>query len=209
MAETEQAGQFCAASVSWLPTAADQQRASYAAMVDSLRVLQDSVAAAAPPADVSGKVAQALSVLADVLGRHSVGEDRQLFNRLPEAPGYGGALTPLFLVDVAGPDHVAGRVTFTRFHLGGGGAAHGGATALLFDSVLGRLANSGGRARARTAQLDLTYRRVAPIDREIEVHGRIVHEEGRKRFLTGTLSLGDEVLAEAHGLFVTLLPGQP
>ena len=42
--------------------------------------------------------------------------------------------------------HVRGRVVFRPFHLGGNGAAHGGTLPLLFDDVLGRLANSvGGR----------------------------------------------------------------
>jgi hypothetical protein len=33
--------------------------------------------------------------------------------------------------------------------------------------------------------------------------------EGRKRFLTGAIHHGDTLTADATGLFVELLPGQP
>jgi hypothetical protein len=34
-------------------------------------------------------------------------------------------------------------------------------------------------------------------------------EQGRKRFLRGTVHHGDRLCAEAEGLFVELKPGQP
>ena len=102
-----------------------------------------------------------------------------------------------------------GRVVFTRIYLGGNGAAHGGTVPLLFDEVLGRLNSSGGRSVGRTAYLHVNYRHITPIGRELELEATLDRIEGRKRFITGRLRDGDTVVADAEGLFVELLPGQP
>jgi hypothetical protein len=41
------------------------------------------------------------------------------------------------------------------------------------------------------------------------VRGHVVVTEGRKAFVRGELLDGDTLLAEANGLMVRLLPGQP
>jgi acyl-coenzyme A thioesterase PaaI-like protein len=102
-----------------------------------------------------------------------------------------------------------GRVRFGRFHLGGNGAAHGGTIPLVFDEMMGRFANSGGRPVSRTAYLNVNYRNVTPIDTDLDIEARFEREDGRKRFLTGVLRDGDRVCADAEGLFVELRPGQP
>jgi acyl-coenzyme A thioesterase PaaI-like protein len=74
----------------------------------------------------------------------------------------------------------AGTVRFSRFHHGRGGAAHGGATALLFDEVLGRMSNYPGEPPSRTAYLTVNYRAVAPIERDLRVEAAVDRVEGRK-----------------------------
>jgi hypothetical protein len=74
--------------------------------------------------------------------------------------------------------HVVGRVAFGRFYLGGNGAAHGGAIPLVFDEVMGRLANTGGRPPSRTASLHVNYRSITPIERELQLTARFDREEG-------------------------------
>jgi acyl-coenzyme A thioesterase PaaI-like protein len=103
---------------------------------------------------------------------------------------------------------VSGRVTFSDFHLGGNAAAHGGALSLMFDEILGWLANSGGRPIARTAYLHIDYRNVTPLHTELVLEGRIDRQEGRKCFASGKLLDGDAVVVDVECLFVVLLPGQ-
>jgi len=105
---------------------------------------------------------------------------------------------------------IEGTATFRRFHLGRNGAAHGGAVAQLFDGLLGYTAFtlSGSRAQ-RTAFLHIDYRKIALVEKELQVDARIDGIEGRKIFVSGRLLDGDAVVAEAHALFVKLRPGQP
>jgi acyl-coenzyme A thioesterase PaaI-like protein len=177
-------------------------------MIDALRVLQDRVTGAAPPADTVTDVARTLEKLTATLEPFTVSEAEQITGHRNDLPGRGQAFTPPLHVDEWDAGHVLGHVTFTRFYLGGGGAAHGGAVPLIFDEVLGRLANTG-RDRARTAYLHVNFRKITPIGVRLRVEAEVSREEGRKRFLTGALYDGDAVTADAEGLFVALRPGQP
>jgi acyl-coenzyme A thioesterase PaaI-like protein len=105
---------------------------------------------------------------------------------------------------------IAGEATFRRFHLGRNGAAHGGAVAMLFDSLLGHTAFKLTRSRyQRTAFLHVNYRKVAPVETALRVDAGIDRVDGRKIFMAGRLLDGEAVLAEDEALFVKLLPGQP
>ena len=61
----------------------------------------------------------------------------------------------------------------------------------------------------RTAYLHVNYRKIAPIEKDLQVQAGIDRIEGRKIFVAGRLLDGDDVLAEAEALFVRLKPGQP
>ncbi len=78
---------------------------------------------------------------------------------------------------------------------------HGGALALLFDSVLGyaafRLSKSPFQ---RTAYLHVNYRKIAPIDKELQVDAGIDRIEGRKIFVAGRLLDGEDVLVRGRGV---------
>jgi hypothetical protein len=100
-------------------------------------------------------------------------------------------------------------VTFRPYHVGGNIAAHGGTLPLLFDEILGRLANAGGRSMARTAYITVNYRQVTPIGVELSLDATLDAIEGRKRWCSGRLFNDHTLIAEAEGLFVQLLPGQP
>ena len=71
------------------------------------------------------------------------------------------------------------------------------------------MSNSAGRPRARTAHLEVNYRKITPIGPELTVEASVDGEEGRKRYASGRLLHGEELLADASGIFVRLLPGQP
>jgi acyl-coenzyme A thioesterase PaaI-like protein len=180
----------------------------FARMIEALRLVQDRVTAASPPHAVVTEVAGTLEKLAATLEPFAVGEADQITGHRSDLPGRGQAMAPTVHVDEWDARQVRGRVTLGRFYLGGGGAAHGGVLPLVFDEVLGRLANTG-RSRSRTAYLHVNYRKITPIGPELRVQAEVQREEGRKRFLTGAIYHGDTLTADAEGLFVALRPGQP
>ena len=54
------------------------------------------------------------------------------------------------------------------------------------------------------------YRAVTPIDTPLISRGRIERIDGRKAFITATMTdLDGTVLSEANGLMIKLLPHQP
>jgi len=94
-------------------------------------------------------------------------------------------------------------VRFTRFYLGGNGAAHGGAHPLLFDDVLGRVMNHSQPGVSRTASLTVNYRRVTPLDVELRWEASRDRVEGRKRWGSARLlNAAGELLSDAEGLFI-------
>lgn len=182
--------------------------AGYMGMIEALRVLQNRMAGAAPSREFSAEVSRTLTDLAVQLGAHAVDETGQIAGEV-ELAGRAQAMIPVVYLDEQDEQHAVGRVTFGRFYLGRNGAAHGGAIPLVFDDVLGRLSNTGGRPPSRTAYLQVNYRSITPIERELQVTAWFVREEGRKRFLSGELRDGDRLCAGVEGLFVALQPGQP
>ena len=139
----------------------------------------------------------------------TVPEGEQIFARRFDLYGRGQTLAPPYTVEERAPGMIRGTAIFGRYYLGANGAAYGGALPLLFDEVLGLIANEGGRGVARTAYLHVDYRAITPIGKPLEVHGWIDRQEGRKRYVRGTLKDGDQLCAEAETLFIELRPGQP
>jgi acyl-coenzyme A thioesterase PaaI-like protein len=136
-------------------------------------------------------VARSGALPAETPGWHGLGDMQRDNNQV---------LAPVFLVHALTDDDVTGTVQFTRAYTGRD-AVHGGAIALFFDEVLGRLLNNT-EPPSRTAYLHVNYRRLTPIDKTIDFTGRIVRREGRKRLVEGTLQLDGEVLTDAEGLWI-------
>ena len=94
----------------------------------------------------------------------------------------------------------AATARFRRFHLGRNGAVHGGALALLFDSLLGFTAFKLSQSpRQRTAYLHVDYRKIVPVEKELQVDAGIDRIEGRKIFVSGRLLDGDDVRGRSRG----------
>ena len=184
--------------------------AEFAALHRAQRLLQDRLSGAALPPDVSKDVTDRLVEIADLLGAYQVREHDRRDGWRPDLPGRAHPLLPPYLVDGEDDAALRGRVTFTRFYLGGNNAAHGGSHSLLFDDVLGRVMNHSQAGVARTAFLTVNYRAVTPLDVELFWEATRDRVEGRKRW--GSARLLDDsgrVLSDAEALFVQLLPGQP
>jgi acyl-coenzyme A thioesterase PaaI-like protein len=173
------------------------------------RLLQDRLTGAALPAELAKEVCEQLLDLADLLADRQVPEADRYDGWRPDLPGRGHPLLPAYFVDTEDESTLTGRVTFTRFHLGGNGAVHGGVHPLLFDDLLGRVMNHHQRGVARTASLKVNYRRVTPIDVELRFEASRDRVEDRKRW--GSARLFDPsgaLLSDAEALFLQLLPGQ-
>jgi acyl-coenzyme A thioesterase PaaI-like protein len=182
---------------------------AYAHFIALFRTLQDKVAGSDPPEIVWDEAAALIeTTIALVEPWLAPGSPRPSGTRL-DLPGRGNPMLLPFVVTEESNHRVEGRVTFGTYHLGGNAAAHGGTLPLLFDEVLGRLANSGGLPIARTAFLNVNFRNVTPIGIELQVDATVDRIEGRKRWASGRLFNGQTLLADAEALFVQLRPGQP
>ncbi len=184
--------------------ASDHEDPAFGRLAEALQGLQNHFAGARPPAEVCLAAADQLEFLTSVLAEYGVPEAIQVAGRQLTRPARGQTFLPPIQVDAYDEEHLEARVTFTRFYLGSNGAAHGGAIALLFDDLLGQLANGPGQPRARTAYLRTDFRSIVPIDKELVVTGRTARVEGRKIFIDGEIRDGRRVLSEATGLFVRL-----
>ncbi|ALR13304.1 thioesterase [Mycobacteroides saopaulense] len=131
-------------------------------------------------------------------------------NRVADEPANGHLLLPPWFIDKAGPDGIEAHGDFPRFYLGGNGAVHGGILPLLFDHLFGMTVIMAGRTISRTAFLHVNYREVVPVGVPLTASSRIDEVDRRKAFVSAELyDAHGTVLADANGLMVQLLPGQP
>jgi hypothetical protein len=171
-------------------------------MIQALRQLQESVAEARPPDDVVATVAASLEQLEAVLSPYRVDEENRITGERRDLPGRGQFLIPPILLTFADSESAAGFVQFNSPYLGSGGAANGGFLPLIFNELMGRLVQTGGRRYSRTAFLHVNFRSVARIGAQLRIEVKVLHEEGRKRFVGGTLHEGSTLVADAEALFV-------
>ncbi|HKV20616.1 MAG TPA: PaaI family thioesterase [Mycobacterium sp.] len=181
----------------------------YGRFVEAVRTLQDHARAADAPDDVIAKAADMIEAVTAILAPFEADEWTTPSGRRMDLPNRGNLMqVPSELTTVG--DEVDGSVRFRRYHLGRNGAVHGGAIALMWDSVLGFAAfRLSQTLKQRTAYLHVNYRKIVPICRDLQVDARIDRSEGRKIYVTGRLRDGDDLLCDAEALFVQLNPGQP
>lgn len=178
--------------------------------VAAMRAVQDLAVSADPSDDVWDDAADRAAALVELLRPFRAEEGKAPAGRTPDLPGMGSLLLPPWTLTRYAPDGVEMTGHFSRFHVGGNHAVHGGVLPLLFDNLFGMVSHAAGRPISRTAFLHVDYRKVTPIDTPLTVRGRVTGTEGRKAFVAAELLDGDgAVLAEGNGLMVRLLPGQP
>ncbi|ORX03908.1 thioesterase [Mycobacterium triplex] len=182
--------------------------------VEAMRRLQDLAVSADPADDVWDDAADRVVALTELLGPFQAQVEGQApAGRAPDLPGMGSLLLPPWTLTRYGADGVEMTGHFTRFHVGGNYAVHGGVLPLLFDHMFGMISHAAGRPISRTAFLHVDYRKVTPTDVPLLVRGRVTSTEGRKAFVSAELvdarGSQETLLAEGNGLMVRLLPGQP
>ncbi|WNG88218.1 PaaI family thioesterase [Mycobacterium sp. ITM-2016-00317] len=176
----------------------------------AMRQAQDLAVSANPDPDTWTEAADRVEELVNLLEPFRAGEGVGPANRVPSLPGAGSLLMPPWTVTKFEADGIELEVTFSRYHVGGNHAVHGGVLPLLFDSMFGMVIHATGRPISRTAFLHVDYRRVTPVDTVLTARGWLREAEGRKAFVNAELLDAEgNVLAESHGLMIRLLPGQP
>lgn len=182
----------------------------FARFLTAMRRAQDLAVSADPDSATWDAAADRVEALVELLEPYQAAEGVGPASRMPSLPGAGSLLMPPWLVSKFDPDGVELQVQFSRFHVGGNYAVHGGVLPLLFDSVFGMVIHAAGRPISRTAYLHVEYRKVTPIDTPLIACGRVREAEGRKAFVEAELfDCEKNLLAEANGLMIRLLPGQP
>jgi acyl-coenzyme A thioesterase PaaI-like protein len=176
----------------------------------AMRRLQDIAVSTNPDGALWADAAVRIEELCARLEAHRAPEGVAPAGRGPHLPGLGHPLMPPWMITESGPDGVVMHGHFSRFHVGGNMAVHGGVIPLFFDWHFGMIVSAAGRANSRTAYLHVDYRKITPIDEPLVSRGRIDTIDGRKAFVSATMTDSDgTVLSEASGLMIRLLPHQP
>jgi len=92
-------------------------------------------------------------------------------------------------------------VHFDERHQAGPGLVHGGFVAAALDEACGLLA-TWYRFPAVTARIFVRYRHPVPINTELLLRAQLDSASGRRLRVSGTLSDGSEILAEARAAFL-------
>ncbi len=176
--------------------------------VNAMRRAQDlAVSADAPDWNAAADRAEELAqMLSPYVGPDRMGPG----GRVASMPGAGSILMPPWQIRRFEPEMVEVEVQFSRYHVGGNNAVHGGVVSMMFDVMGGIVIHALDRPISRTAFLHVDYRNITPIDVPLTMRGWASKVEGRKTFVNAELITGEGTLcAEANALMVRLLPGQP
>jgi acyl-coenzyme A thioesterase PaaI-like protein len=186
------------------------------AVADALREVIDRFVATSAPLPVFEGIADDLLEIATRLGEYPQGN---LYLGFAEAANAGEFLgtfdnSPLMgrSNPLAPPMHLhftdngaAGTVTFGSAYEGPPGHVHGGYVAAAFDELLGMAQSVSGRM-GMTGRLTVHYRKPTPLRTELRLESTVDSVNGRKIVCTGRLFAGDDLCAEAEGLFIAIDP---
>ena len=181
-----------------------------ARFMTAMRRLQDIAVSTNPDERLWNDAAELIEGVGARLEKHKAPAGVAPAGRARDIPGNGHPLMPPWQVAESGPNEVTMRGHFTRFHVGGNDAVHGGVIPLFYDWHFGMVVSAAGRPDSRTAYLHVDYRRITPTDEPLLARAWIDAVDGRKLFVRATMTDSDgNVLSEANGLMIKLLPHQP
>jgi len=112
--------------------------------VAAMRRLQDLTVSTDPESAIWATAAERIEDLCALLQEHQVPEGRAPAGRVIDLPGLGHPLLPPWTVTDFGPDGVTMEGLFTRSHVGGNNAVHGGMIPLLYDWHFGMIVSTAG-----------------------------------------------------------------
>jgi len=100
------------------------------------------------------------------------------------------------------PGEVRARCTFTAAHSGSPSRVHGGVVAAALDEVVGVAAAAAG-ASGMTVALNVSLVAGTPFGVPVDIVGRYVRSEGRKRYATGEVIVDGAITARAELLCIS------
>jgi acyl-coenzyme A thioesterase PaaI-like protein len=183
---------------------------------EAVRTVIGLLTATSAPPEVLDRITDQLSSVVSLLSGY--GADRS-YEGLAEASGLGrevaffdwspllgraNPFAPPIQVEVQG-GMIIGHVQFGSAYEGPPGCVHGGLIAAGFDEVLGLTQSLSGQA-GMTGRLTVHYRQPTPLHTDLRYEGRLDGVSGRKVLTSCNLYAGDQVTADASGLFVTIRP---
>ena len=181
-----------------------------ARFMTAMRRLQDIAVSTNPDERLWNDAAELIEGVGARLEKHKAPAGVAPAGRARDIPGNGHPLMPPWQVAESGPNEVTMRGHFTRFHVGGNDAVHGGVIPLFYDWHFGMVVSAAGRPDSPTAYLHVDYRRITPTDEPLLARAWIDAVDGRKLFVRATMTDSNgNVLSEANGLMIKLLPHQP
>lgn len=125
------------------------------------------------------------------------------YRRFSPVSGPMNPLAPPVQYDEITEAGIDASVTFGVAYQGPPGYVHGAFIAGVFDDVLGA-ANMASGHPGMTVQLNVRYRRPTPLRTPLRVVARHTRREGRRIYAEATMLAGDEVTAEAEGVFAEI-----
>lgn len=208
------------------------RRAALRRVAAEMRDIIESLTSTTADTDELVDMARRLEAIAGVLREHPSGRRYEGFAELatagrlapdsPEAQAFAAELYATFdhspFIGLANPlsppvrlhlheNRVTGSVNFGSAYEGPPGNVHGGYIAAVFDELLGSTQGLSG-AQGMTAYLHTDYRSPTPLHTDLDLLSWVDRREGRKIFVRGTITNGDQLTAECEGLFIELRPGR-
>ena len=138
------------------------------------------------------------------------GSPADFFPASPVMGSHNPIAPPVHLWAVTGEGggrEIAGTANFDYRYEGPPTCVHGGVIAEGFDEMLGS-ANLVAGAPGMTGTLKVRYRRPTPLRTDIRLEARFVERSGRKISTWAGMYAGDELTAEAEGIFIEVAPEQ-
>jgi acyl-coenzyme A thioesterase PaaI-like protein len=190
------------------------QRMEMRRLADAMRRVIERLVATRAPQDELARAASALEAIAESLEGYpkgrlfegfaesaNSGDPHAFFDHSPIIGKANPIAPPLELAVRDGMVH--GTARFGSAYEGPPGCVHGGHIAAAFDEVLGMTQSLGG-APGMTGTLTVKYRRPTPLHTDLRFEGELERVEGRKKLTVGRLYAGDELTAEAEGIFISV-----
>jgi hypothetical protein len=115
--------------------------------VAALHRLQDLTVSTNPESSMWTTAAEHIEKACALLDGHQVPERLAPAGRVIELPGLGHPLLSPWTVTDSGPDRATVKGQFTRSHVGGNNAVHGGMIPLFYDWLLGMVVSTAGHPR--------------------------------------------------------------
>jgi acyl-coenzyme A thioesterase PaaI-like protein len=188
------------------------QRLQMRELADELRKAIGSLSATTAPTDVlreaTEAVARAAELLANYPREHTFAEFGNAAGALDgfidHSPisGKANALAPPLVLRIDG-DRAIGECTFGVAYEGAPGMVHGGYLAAAFDEILG-VGRSMCDGASVTGTLTVRYVKPVPTRLPLTFQAWVARQEGRKTTVSGRLLAGEETLAEAEAIFISV-----